>query len=137
MKETLDQESRISLSNYRMARASESIEEAKLLASEGHYNAAINRLYYACYYAVVALEILDGIQTQTHAGVKTQFNLHYIAPGILPIAIGKVFSTLFEKRHSGDYDDFVFCDQETVDSLLPGAEDLISSIKKLILEKNE
>jgi hypothetical protein len=24
----------------------------------------------------------------------------------------EAFTTLFEKRHSGDYDDFVYCDKE-------------------------
>ena len=48
MKETLDEQSRISLEHYRMERADEAIEEAALMSMSGHYNAAVNRLYYAC-----------------------------------------------------------------------------------------
>ncbi len=55
MKETLDEQSRISLVHYRMERADEAIEEAALMSERGHYNAAVNRLYYACFYAVQAL----------------------------------------------------------------------------------
>ena len=55
MKDTLDEESRQALIKYRMERAYDSMNEAKLLADESFYNAAINRLYYACYYAAVAL----------------------------------------------------------------------------------
>ena len=40
--------------------------------------------------------------------------LHFISTGKLPVKVGKTFSTLFEKRHSGDYDDFVYCDEEMV-----------------------
>ena len=47
MKETLDEQSRWSLVRYRIERADETIIEAKLLAGDGHYNAAIKRLYYA------------------------------------------------------------------------------------------
>ena len=40
------------LIRYRLDRAYESIEEAKLLLQNGHYHTAVNRLYYACFYAV-------------------------------------------------------------------------------------
>ena len=41
MKETLDEQSRISLTRYRMDRADEAIEEAALMSERGHYNAAV------------------------------------------------------------------------------------------------
>ena len=47
MKETLDEQSRIGLIHYRTERADETMEEAGILAERGHYNAAVNRLYYA------------------------------------------------------------------------------------------
>ena len=46
--------------------------------------------------------------------------LHFVSTGKLPIKIGKIFGTLFEKKHSGDYDD-------------PQAEIYIIAIEKLIL----
>ena len=65
MNETLDEQSRWSLVRYRSERADETIVEAKLLATEGHYNAAINRLYYACFYAALALLVANGITTSS------------------------------------------------------------------------
>lgn len=44
----------------------------------------------------------------------------------------RTFSTLFEKKHSSDYDDFVYCDQEMVDELYPKAEAFIDEVKELI-----
>ena len=58
MNETLDEQSRRALVSYRIERADETIIEAKLLAGDGHYNAAMNRLYYACFYAALALLVL-------------------------------------------------------------------------------
>ncbi len=72
------------------------------------------------------------IGTQTHNGVKTMLGLHFIATGILPMSIGKTFNTLFEKRHSGDYDDFVYCDAEMVDGLYPQAATFIDEIRTLL-----
>ena len=49
MKEYLDEPSRKALIGYRLQRADESVAEAELLARENHYNAAFNRMYYACF----------------------------------------------------------------------------------------
>ena len=38
--------SELDLINYRLERAKESLEEAKILAQAGHWNTVVNRLYY-------------------------------------------------------------------------------------------
>lgn len=134
MKEVLDKESRKALIAYRMQRAAETMKEAEVMAREAFYNTAINRMYYACYYATMALLLKNDIQTQTHNGVKTMLGLHFVSTGKLPLKVGKTFTTLFEKRHSGDYDDFVFCDKEMVDELFPQAELFIKHISELLKE---
>lgn len=58
--------------------------------------------------------------------------LHFVATGQIPLKIGKTFTTLFEKRHSGDYDDFVFCDKEMVDDLYPQAKQFIETVNSLL-----
>ena len=132
MSDDFNQESKDALIAYRISRACESLDEAELMCDGGFFNAAVNRLYYACYYAVVALLLKNNISAQTHSGVKTMLGLHFISKGLLSIENGKVFTTLFEKRHSGDYDDFVYCDKEMVDELTPKARDFIDAVKSLI-----
>lgn len=117
MKEILDEDSRRALITYRIQRAYETLKEAEVMIGESFYNASVNRMYYACYYAAVALLLKFDIQAQTHNGVKTMLGLHFISTGKLPLKIGKTFSTLFEKRQSGDYDDFVYSDREMVEDL--------------------
>ena len=134
MKDVLDEESRKALIAYRMQRAYDTMKEAEVMIREAFYNAAINRMYYACYYATVALLLKNNIQTQTYNGVKTMLGLHFVSTGKLPLRIGKTFTTLFEKRHSGDYDDFMFCDKEMVDELFPQAELFIKSVDELLKE---
>ena len=132
MSETLDEQSRSELVKYRLDRASETLHEAELLAKEGYYNATVNRLYYACFYATLALLVRNGITTASHAGVKTMLGLHFVSKGLLAKEHGKTFSRLFEIRHSGDYDDFVYCDKEMVDEYTPKAEEFIEAIKRLL-----
>lgn len=76
----------------------------------GFYNAAVNRMYYACYYGAVALLALHAIEATTHNGVRTQLSLHFVRTGKLDLEHGATFSLLFDKRHSGDYEDFAYCD---------------------------
>lgn len=132
MKETLDEQSRQALVNYRLQRAEETLEEVCLMADAGHYNAAVNRMYYACYYATIALFLKHHISASTHAGVKTMLGLHFISKGIIANQYGQTFNTLFEKRHSGDYDDFIYCDKAMVEELYPKVEEYIKMIKEIL-----
>lgn len=135
MKETLDEQSRLGLIHYRIERADETLEKVGILAERGHYNAAVNRLYYACFYATQALLLKHHITATTHAGVKSILGQHFISKGVIAIDHGKTFNILFEKRHSSDYEAFAYCDKALVDDLTPLAEAYVQKIKEL-LKKN-
>ena len=60
--------------------------------------------------------------------------LHFVSKGIIPISCGKTFNTLFEKRHSSDYEAFAYCDKALVDDLTPLAEAYIQKIKEVLEE---
>ncbi len=62
------------LVRYRLARAEETLDEARLMAEKKHGNASVNRLYYACFYAVLALLMLKGHHSSRHAGVRALFS---------------------------------------------------------------
>lgn len=132
MKETFSQENIDSLVKYRIERASETVQEAIDMLEHDHYNAAINRLYYACYYAVSALLAKNEIQAHTHAGVKQMLGMHFVITGKLDRIYNVTYSELFDKRHSGDYDDFLCYDKESVERLLPETEAFIAAIKDLL-----
>lgn len=70
MKEQLSNENIEALVTYRYGRALDTLAEVPFLKQQGYYNTAINRLYYACYYAVVALLLKAGMNPGTHSGVK-------------------------------------------------------------------
>jgi len=132
MTETLDDESIKGLVAYRIERSKETLMEARLMIDEGFLNGAINRLYYACYYIVSALLIKNGITAQTHAGAKQMLGLHFVVSGKLSAKISNTFATLFEKRHSSDYDDFAYYDKDSVEKLYPQVNEFIQTVEKLI-----
>lgn len=132
MKEEMSIENREALATYRYRRATETLAEVPFLKQQGYYNTAINRLYYACYYAAVALLVKHGINPGTHAGVKQMLGLHFVATGRLSRESGRAFSLLFERRHSSDYDDFAYSSAEEIDELLPKATTFIAAIGDLL-----
>ena len=132
MNTELTEENYQALSRYRQERAHETISEIPFLCEQGYYNTAINRLYYACYYAAEALLLQNHISASTHAGVKSMLGLHFVSKGILSLDDGKTFNTLLEKRHSSDYEAFAYCDKELIDSLTPRADIFIADIKELL-----
>lgn len=134
MKEQLSHENRETLAAYRYQRAQETLAEIPFLKQQGYYNTAVNRLYYACYYAAIALLIKHGINPGTHAGVKQMLGMHFVATGRIPRDVGRSFSLLFERRHSSDYDDFVYTSEEEIDELSPKAEMFIQTIDTLLKE---
>jgi len=132
MREELTEEMIATLVAYRLERAKETVQEAVDMLEKDHYNAAINRLYYACYYAVSALLVRNSIQAHTHSGLKQMFGMSFIVNGKLPRSYNITYTELFDKRHSGDYDDFLSFDRETVERLLPDTRAFIEAIEVLI-----
>lgn len=131
MKDKLDAESRAAIVEYRLERAHATLKEADYNTDGGYYNAAVNRLYYACYYAASALLLSREILAHTHSGVKTQLSLHFVRTGQLSIEHGTTFSLLFEKRQASDYSDFAYCDLATVQMLRPRAEAFVKDVERL------
>lgn len=119
---------------YRFKRAEETLTEVPFLKQQGYYNTAINRIYYACYYAAVALLIKYGINPSTHAGVKQMLGMHFVATGRMSRELGRCFSLLFERRHSSDYDDFAYSSEEEINELMPKAKAFIEAVEDLLKE---
>ncbi len=136
MKQVLDDETRAAMVDYRLERAYSTLGEADLLYGGGYFNAAINRLYYACYYAAIALLLSRSIEAATHNGVKTQLSMHFVRTGRLSLEHSTTFGLLFDKRHSSDYSDFAYCDAELVKLLRPRAEDFIAAVEALTKSDN-
>ena len=120
------------LIKYRIERAFDTLEEANLMIINGFLNAAVNRTYYACYYAVSGLLLKSGINASTHKGVRQMFGLHFVQNGLISKELARYFSDLFDRRQSGDYDDFILFDKETAENLVITGREFIKVIEKLI-----
>ena len=122
------------LVKYRLERAFQTIDEAKLLFDSGYINAYVNRLYYACFYAVSALLILKGKSTSRHGQLRAMFHKDYIKSGLLSKDSGRHFDLLFQSRQTGDYVDHIVFKADEVKDWLEKTKRFIEEIQKFISE---
>ncbi|MBD5233588.1 MAG: HEPN domain-containing protein [Bacteroidales bacterium] len=122
------------LIDFRLRKATDSIKEAALLAGAEFYSTAINRLYYAVYYAVSALLISEPLQADYHTKLKNLFYLKFIEPERVERNFWKIYQTLYLHNNSLDYEDFIYYDAEYYDDLYPQAIKFIDRISGLLNE---
>lgn len=120
------------LAKYRIARAWESLDEARILAETGHWNTATNRLYYANFYIVSAYLILLGIEGSSHNGIKVAFSRELVKPGLVNKEFGRLYNYLFSLRQDADYRDYKDIREDEFHSLLLETETLVNQVRSLI-----
>lgn len=118
--------------HYRLDKARQTLHDAEILAHEGSWNSAMNRVYYACFYAVLALLFKHNIKTRTHAGLKTQFGLMFIVPGLIDKKWGAFYSDIFTLRQKCDYADFIEFGEHELNTLIHEAREFILLIDSLL-----
>jgi uncharacterized protein (UPF0332 family) len=78
------------------------------------------------------LLLKKGVDSSTHKGLRQMFGLHFVQTGIVSKENGKFFSDLFDRRQTGDYDDFITFDKETALNLFSTGSDFVKEITALI-----
>lgn len=117
---------------YRLKKARKTFTDAKSLAELKSWDSSMNRLYFACFYGVLALFAKHQISSRTHSGVKSQLSSQFIKTGILDKEDGMLYGDLFDFRQKGDYGDFFSFEEEHITSLIPKVEEFIGKIENLV-----
>jgi len=115
-----------------LEKAGDALASAELELNEGHTNFAMNRLYYACFYAVTALLLVDGKQFARHSAVKSEFVRIYIKSGKIDVKWNRFYQELFDDRQEGDYIPTVTFEQSDVSTRLQKANEFIALIRGFI-----
>ena len=118
--------------HYRFKRAEESFDDALIMVDNKKWNAAINRLYYSCFYSVIALLLKNEMETKTHEGTRTMFGKEFIKSGIIDKKYGKLYSKLFDFRQKGDYGDLFDFDKDIVIPLIDQVKEFLAEIKRFV-----
>lgn len=118
---------------YRIDSAFNAYNAAKVLAENGFWNSAVNRLYYAVFYAVNALLVQNDIHASSHSGTRSQFSVHFIKTGKLDKKFGKLLTELYDWRQKGDYENIFDYNPESVQPMFSMVLEMIETINKEIV----
>ncbi|WP_455624748.1 HEPN domain-containing protein [Parabacteroides sp.] len=128
----MDDELRLDIVMHRMRNARTCVREAVYLCEGQFFNAAMTRFYYACFHAASALLIANGIEVKTHNGVRLMLGREFVQTGKFPQSLGRFYTNLYNKRQDGDYDDFIFFEDEDLKEVQPQVDEFIARIEELI-----
>ncbi len=120
------------LIKYRIDRAHESLDEAKLLLDQGHTNTFVNRLYYSCFYIVSALLLTRGLSSSKHSGIRSLFHQNFVKSGEVNQELGHLYDKFYDNRHKGDYDDFIRFTVTEVSSWYEDARKFVLTIEDIV-----
>ena len=122
-------------------KALEGLTAARRELRAGAYSFAINRAYYALFYAVSAFLLEEGRRFNKHSGVRAAFNRDLIKPGRLSQEYGELYNQLFRDRQEGDYIAFTKFDAQYVQEKIDDCERFLTDLRTLITslssEENE
>lgn len=125
------------LCKYRMEQARESLRASKIMLENDMIKDAINRSYYAVFYALKAVLAIEEIDFKRHKDVVAYFNKTYVAKGEFSRDLGRMIAKLQQLREKSDYDDFFIASKEKAEQQVLSAENVIIEVDNYLERVNK
>ena len=119
---------------YRRDRATETLDDARILYNAGKLLSAANRVYYALFYEVIAMLLLFDLSSPKHSGVRALLNQKFVKTGKVTVENSRFYSEMFEFRHKADYADIPVFSPEMFEGVFERAERFIVNCEQIISE---
>lgn len=126
-----DQDPKKALTTYWLEKAYESFESARSEYASGRLSFAVNRIYYACFYALSAVLRHREKTFKRHKGLRSALHRDLVKAGIVEERWGKFFDEVFESRQRGDYKPMVAFQPDQVKEFLDQVEQFLKEMQNL------
>ncbi len=120
------------LARHRLQRARETLHEGDLLREANAQDGAVNRYYYAAFYAARALLATLELDSPKHSGVIALFNRHFVKTQVVSTDVARVLVRSFEKRLQSDYADFARTTVEDLDRLTVDVRTFVDACARVL-----
>jgi uncharacterized protein (UPF0332 family) len=127
-------EARRQVVDYWMHKAKEALESARSEMLAGRLDFAVNRAYYACFYAASAKLLRMGKKFVKHAGLRAAIHQELVKAGKLDVKWGKVFDRISENRQSADYVEMWEFTSDQVEMIVRDAEGFVQEMRHILAE---
>lgn len=114
--------------DYRLSQGHEALKEADVLYQAGLFRGAINRAYYAMFYATLALSVLKEREISKNSGLIAFFDQEYVKTGLFPKELSKALHLAFDQRQSNDYGEVGLIDQDEAQRAIVEARIFVDKI---------
>ena len=122
------------LVRYRLEQAANAHEEARILLDQHKTMGAMNRVYYAMFYAAVALLASRGLASSKHSGVIGLFHREFVKTGLFPSELAGYIDDAFDQRNESDYVAFAEMSEPEITDLLGNAERFVDRVNEVLRE---
>lgn len=122
---------------YRLEQAHETLREATILREALAYRGAVNRAYYAMFYALLALLATKQLGTSKHSGAIALFDREFVKPGLFPVELSRALHLAFDRRQSQDNGEWVTLEAGAVDETLASAQNFVEMVETYLQEQGQ
>lgn len=112
-----------------LSKAFERLKAAEKLFSEGYYEDAISRAYYAMYHAAKAALAAVNVHPKTHEGVVSEFGRRYVLAKVLPKELGKNLADAKAARETYEYTTSTAVNASEAETILLNAKAFVNAVK--------
>lgn len=120
-----------------MQRARRTLRTARLAFDDRDYASAVNRAYYAIFYAANAALSTRNLERHKHTGVISEFRLQFIKTKRIEREYSAFYGDVMDARHSSDYDFMMGVEQERAESAIDEAERFVTRIEQFLEEQTD
>jgi uncharacterized protein (UPF0332 family) len=111
-----------------LQQARRALESAASSVEHGFYATAVNRAYYAIFYAASGLLLTKGISRSKHAGVVSAFREHFVKSGLIEVEYSDLYGDAMDARVGSDYDVTFESDPVTAQERLADARRFVGRV---------
>ena len=113
-------------------KAQRRLQVAIRMLDDGYLEDAINRAYYAIFYAALAVLLTKGVRTRRHSTALSLFGYYFVRTGEIEREYARIYRKLKEIRESADYDTYVFFEEEEIKEAIEQARRFVDRMKEYL-----
>jgi uncharacterized protein (UPF0332 family) len=115
--------------------AREAMRSAHFNFDGGFFGVAVNRAYYAFFYAATGLLLTVDLTRSKHSGVLAAFREQFVKPGIISVEDSRAYGEAMELRNVTDYEMLGRVDEDMARVVIEQADRFISNCEAYLITK--
>jgi uncharacterized protein (UPF0332 family) len=117
-------------------KSNRAIKSARREYKAGDYDYACSRAYYAVFYLLEGVLLLDNKRFTKHSAVISFFNKDYVKTNLFPMEFSKHVKYLLKRREIGDYSLSIRVGEEDARNCISKAEEIFKVISDYLKKKS-